>query len=103
VLDPRKDTFLAVHTFSYWLLRYLVPVLLVAVAVVSVIAAFVTPIVWLFVAGQALFYVTAAVGYAVPAARRISPVSVAFSYCWANIGVAIGLLAFSTGTRLRSY
>lgn len=103
VFDPRTDAFLGVHTFSYWLLRYLVPVLLVAVGIASVAVALATPIAWTFVAGQAAFYLGAVLGYLVPATRRVSPVSVAFSYCWANLGVAIGLVAFCTGTRLRSY
>lgn len=103
VFDPRPNLFLAVHTFSYWLLRYLVPVLLVAVGIASVAVAIATPVAWLLVAGQAVFYLSAITGYLVPATRRFAPVSVAFSYCWANLGVAIGLSAFCAGTRLRSY
>ncbi|WP_435066134.1 glycosyltransferase [Halobaculum sp. EA56] len=103
VFNPRNGAFLAIHTLSYWLLRYLVPVLLVLFAVASVAVAVSTPVVWGLVAGQALFYTVAAFGYLVPSSRSVPPVSVVFSYCWANLGVAMGLAAFCTGTRLRSY
>lgn len=101
--DPRGSLFLLVHTFSYWLLRYLIPFLLVIVFVSSIAVALAHPFTWLVVVGQLLFYATGSVGYLIPTSRTVSPVSVAFSYCWANVGIAFGVIEFFTGTRLRSY
>ncbi|MFB6198490.1 MAG: hypothetical protein ABEI52_09535, partial [Halobacteriaceae archaeon] len=103
VFDPRNGLFLAVHTFSYWLLRYLVPVLLFMFAVASIAVSLTVPIMWFVVAGQLVFYATAGLGYLLPSTRSITPVSIAFSYCWANIGIAVGVAEFCAGERLRSY
>lgn len=103
VFDPRRYPFLSAHVFSYWLLRYLVPFLLLAVFVASITIAISQLLVWLVVAGQIVFYAVAGLGYYVPESRSLTPVSVLFSYCWANIGVALGVIAFLTGERLRSY
>jgi hypothetical protein len=103
VFNPLSYPFLAVHTASYWALRYLVPFLLPVIFISSLILAGQTVLAWPVVAGQVIFYTAAMLGYLVPAVREMSIPSVAFSYCWANLGVAIGAVSFLTGTRLESY
>lgn len=101
--DPRRPL-LALTTISYWLLRYLVPFLLVVVFVSTAVLAMTSVGAQAFLAGQVLFYVLAAIGYA--ADRRdvdIPIVSFAFSFCWANLGVAVGVLRYLTGERVYAY
>lgn len=103
VFNPVRYPFLSVHTSSYWLLRYLVPFLLLAVLAASAVLATSAALYWPILGAQVLFYGLAMVGYLVPAARKATPVSVPFSYCWANIGIGLGVVAFLAGQRLESY
>lgn len=103
VFNPLKYPFLSVHTASYWALRYLVPFLLPVVLVTSITLAFRTALAWPVVAAQAAFYAAALLGYAAPSLRTATIPSIAFSYCWANLGVASGVVTFLRGTRLESY
>lgn len=96
--------FVAVNTFSYRLLRYLIPLLLLILLVSSGVLASSNVISAVLFAGQALFYTIAGVGYFSERFRESSSVvSLPFSYCWANVGVLTGLLQFLSGTRLSSY
>jgi len=96
--------FLAVHTMSYWLLRYLVPTLLVGTFVAPGILAFSDSLFVIVVLLQATFYGLAVAGFAAEKYEINSPVfGIPFSYCWANAGVFVGLVAFLRGTRIYAY
>jgi len=96
--------FLAVNIASYWLLRYLVPFLLLAVFGLSALLAPASELVLGFSLLQGLFYFLAGVGYLAERSDADIPIAdIAFSYCWANAGVFVGVAAFIRGTRIYAY
>ncbi|WP_256301965.1 glycosyltransferase [Haloarchaeobius salinus] len=101
--DPRRPL-LAMTTFSYWLLRYLVPFFLLLVLVSTVALAMTSTAAFGFLVAQLGFYTLAAVGYVADKKNTELPgVSFAFSYCWANLGVAVGVLRYLRGERVYAY
>jgi cellulose synthase/poly-beta-1,6-N-acetylglucosamine synthase-like glycosyltransferase len=104
VMNPLRHPWLAIHTVSYWLLRYLMPVVLVGVFVATTLLALTWPLASWLVIAQLCFYLLAGVGYLADRAGRESTLTaILFSYCLANLGVAVGLVAFLTGTRIYAY
>jgi len=103
-LLPLQSPGLAVHIWSYWLLRYLVPPLLALTTVATAFAALFSRFFVAFLGIQVLCYTLAVLGYV--AERRgteIGPFSIPFSYLWANVGIFLGLLAFLYGERIYAY
>lgn len=95
--------FLAVHITSYWVLRYVIPFLLPALFIATLLLALQSRLAWPLVVGQVAFYALAGIGYVAPDLRDSSFVGVAFSYSWANLGVASGVISYISGARLESY
>lgn len=102
--DVVARPFLALHTASYWLLRYLVPVLLVGTFLATAHLATSHPPLWTFLLLQGGFYGLAGCGF-IAERRGIerSFLALPFSYCWANLGILVGLAAFLSGTRVQAY
>ncbi|QIO24143.1 glycosyltransferase [Haloarcula sp. JP-L23] len=104
VFNPLMRPLLTLHTVSYWLLRYLIPVALLAIAVLTGLLAPSSPLIAAFGGLQVVFYLLAGVGYAAEHYGLNPPLtSVPFSYSWASLGVLAGLVAFATGTRVYAY
>lgn len=103
IFNVGRYPFLAIHVSSYWLLRYLVPFLLVIFFTTSVLLAVDRTVGLVLVTVQLLVYGSAVVGYLFPTTRNVLPVSLAFSYCWANFGIARGVVAYLFGERFESY
>ncbi|NHX41501.1 MULTISPECIES: glycosyltransferase [Haloarcula] len=101
--DPRRPL-LALTTFSYWLLRYLIPFLLLVVLLSSAALSTTSRIALVFLVTQIFFYTLATIGYAADRNNADLPgVSFAFSYCWANLGVAVGVIRYISGDRVYAY
>jgi len=103
-LNPVAEPSLAVHTFSYWLLRYLIPLLLLGTLATTALLSTEVTLLGGFLTAQAGFYLLAVVGYVAQRQSNSNPlVDIPFSYCWANVGVLVGLVAFLRGDRVYAY
>jgi cellulose synthase/poly-beta-1,6-N-acetylglucosamine synthase-like glycosyltransferase len=101
--NPRRPL-LALTTFSYWLLRYFIPFLLLTVLVSTAILATTSVVGLAFLVAQIAFYTLATVGYAADWMNADVPIiPFIFSYCWANLGVAVGVLRYLWGERVYAY
>lgn len=104
VLNPLQYPKQALNTVSYWVLRYLMPFLFASVLIVSVILSLLDPVFITLLVPQVMFAAFGAIGYLLEKYdRTIPPFSVIFSYCWANLGVVLGVLNFMSGNRVDTY
>lgn len=103
-LNPFSNPKLATHIWSYWLLRYCVPVLLSMTTLATALAALTHPMFAAFLAIQIVGYLLGVIGYGFERhGIQFAPVTFPFSYLWANFGVILGLAAFLTGDRVYAY
>jgi len=104
VFNPVRRPLVALNTFSYWLLRYLIPVLLVGTTLATAVLALGSTLALAFLLAQAAFYLLALAGYVLERrGKGLGLAGVPFSYCWANLGILLGLLRFVRGERVYAY
>lgn len=103
-LNPFANPLLAVHVWSYWLLRYVVPILLISITVSTAFVALQSGVFAIFLVVQLAGYGLGVIGLLLELHNLEFPfVSIFFSYLWANLGVLIGLVAFLSGERVYAY
>lgn len=104
VMCPLRRPLLALNVFSYRVVRYLMPFLLIAAFCANIIllgASIVYDGVFLI---QLAGYSLATVGFVLDRFHREYWLfSLPLSFVWFNVGIFTGVLQFSLGKRLRSY
>ncbi len=92
LLNPARYGLFAFELFSHKLLRWVLPLFLVALFVVSVVVAGQGPLYGLALAGQIIFYVLAAIGHALRRRPSIPAVfSVPYFFCLVNLASMLGI------------
>ena len=104
VLNPLQLPKQALNTLSYWLPRYLMPFLLISVLVVSIVLSLLNSAFILVLLPQLAFAICGVIGYVFEHyGLTVRPFSIVFSYCWANLGVVLGVMDFISGNRVDTY
>jgi cellulose synthase/poly-beta-1,6-N-acetylglucosamine synthase-like glycosyltransferase len=104
IMNPLKHPWIAFHTLSYRVLRYMIPFLLAGAFVLSAFLALES---WFYGAIfllQAVFYILAVIGLLLErSGKTYWPFSYPFTFCWFQVGIMIGVLEFLIGRRVKSY
>ena len=100
LLNPLRYGWFAFELFSHKLVRWLIPLFLMAMIATSVLLSFVSAWYALAAALQIAFYVSAALAWAgTRGIARSMPGKVALYFTSANVATAVAWLKFLTGTR----
>ena len=104
-LNPLRTGLYAVELWSHKVLRYLVPLLMIAALATNALLAARSGFYGLMMAGQLLFYGAALAGWALKGTRRgrakvfYGP----FYFCLANIAALLGMLSLLRGERITAW
>ncbi|HEV2915781.1 MAG TPA: glycosyltransferase family 2 protein [Pyrinomonadaceae bacterium] len=100
MLNPLRSGFYAVQLLSHKVLRYLVPLFLLAILLASVVLARHSPFYAAMLAAQVLFYGAAAIGAVLErAGARVSLLALPHYFVLANLASAIAFYQFARGER----
>jgi cellulose synthase/poly-beta-1,6-N-acetylglucosamine synthase-like glycosyltransferase len=100
VLDPVRYGLYAVQMISHKVLRYVVPVCLVAMFLASAVAASGSVLYAAAFVGQAVFYLAAAVGWLVErAGARLGPLALPYYFVLANAASLAAFVKFVRGQK----
>ncbi len=104
LLNPFKHPWIAFHLFSYRVLRYFIPFLLIGALVTN---GLLLGAGWFYILTfslQVLGYLLALMGFLFEkAGRKFWLFSWPFAFLWFNLGIFIGTLEFLCGKRIHAY
>jgi len=102
LLNPFRYGFYSMILFSHKVLRRLVPVMLIALVMLTAVMSRKSGFYMTLVLGQTVFYGTALIGYLLRSSHwgRLRFLYVPFYYCFVNAAALIALFKISVGNRI---
>ncbi|HEY5594238.1 MAG TPA: glycosyltransferase family 2 protein [Nitrospiria bacterium] len=100
ILNPFKYGVYSILVISHKLFRLLVPVFLMVLFVSNAVLAFGSKLFLVLLLLQALFYLTAVIGYFLNKKLKLKIVESVYYFCLSNLAILIGILRFFKGKKV---